>query len=178
MKRIILTLLLVGFLLPVIGCAARAERMVPASFEVAKKIPGTVRVEDAVGGKETNPLWTSQISSSAYTEALINSIAKAGLFDSVMKQGNADYILNVTILGYDQPWIGLDFDIKMKTKWELTDAKKLTPVWSDTFETTFRAKVSDALVAAERLQKANEGAVRTNIAEGVKRLSQATFESK
>jgi hypothetical protein len=157
------------------GCAARSAMMVPASFEVSKKIPGSVRVEEVVGGRETNPLWTSQISSDAFTEALINSIAKAGLFNSVLKQGNSDYILNVVILDYDQPWIGLDFDIKMKTKWELADAKKLTPVWSDTFETTYRAKVSEALVAAERLQKANEGAVRVNIAEGVKRLSQATF---
>jgi hypothetical protein len=157
------------------GCAARSAMMVPASFEVSKKIPGSVRVEDAVGGRETNPLWTSQISSSAYTEALTNSIAKAELFDSVLKKGNADYILNVTLLGYDQPWIGLDFDVKMKAKWELTDAKKLTPVWSDTFETTYRAKVGDALIAAERLQKANEGAVRTNLAEGIKRLSEAKF---
>jgi hypothetical protein len=157
------------------GCAARSAMMVPAGFEVAKKIPGAVRVEEAVGGHETNPLWTSQISSTAFTEALTNSIAKAGLFDSVLKQGNADYILNVTILSYDQPWVGLDLDIKMKTKWELTDAKKLIPVWSDTFETTYRAKASDALIAAERLQKANEGAVRTNIAEGINRLSEAKF---
>ncbi|MFZ0034048.1 MAG: LPS assembly lipoprotein LptE [Sedimentisphaerales bacterium] len=170
--RILLGVLLVSL---ASGCAARSAMMVPARFEVAKKIPGSVRVEEAVGGRETNPLWTSQISSTAFTEALTDSIARAGLFDSVLKQGNADYILNVTILRYDQPWIGLDLDIKMKTKWELTDAKKLTPVWSDTFETTYRAKVSDALVAAERLQKANEGAVRTNIAEGIKRLSQATF---
>jgi hypothetical protein len=63
----------------------------------------------------------------------------------------------------------------MKTKWELTDSKKLAPIWSETFETTYRAKVSDALIAAERLQKANEGAVRTNIAEGIKRLSNTTL---
>jgi hypothetical protein len=63
----------------------------------------------------------------------------------------------------------------MKTKWELTDTKKLVPVWTDTFETTYRAKATDAFVAAERLQKANEGAARTNIAEGIKRLSKATF---
>ena len=169
--------ILLGVLLVEItgGCAARSAMMVPSSFEVTRKIPGSVRIEEAVGGRETNPLWTSQISSTAFTEALTNSIARAGLFDSVLKQGNADYILNVVILSYDQPWVGLDLDIKMKTKWELTDARKLTPVWSDTFETTYRAKVSDAFIAAERLQKANEGAVRTNIAEGLKRLSRATF---
>ena len=170
--RILLGVLLVSL---AGGCAARSAMMVPTSFEVAKKIPGSVRVEEAVGGRETSPLWTSQISSTAFAEAMTDSIARAGLFDSVLKQGNADYILNVTILSYDQPWVGLDFDIKMKTKWELTDAKKLIPVWSDTFETTYRAKASDALVAAERLQKANEGAARTNIAEGIKRLSEAKF---
>jgi hypothetical protein len=157
------------------GCAARSAMMVPASFEVAKKIPGSVRVEEAVGGRETNPLWSSQISSTAFSEALTNSLTKSGLFDTVLKQGDTTYILNVTILGYDQPWIGANFDIKMNTKWELTDAKKLVPVWSETFETTYKAKFSDALIGAERLQKANEGAVRTNIAEGIKRLSKATF---
>lgn len=169
---ILLGALLVAFLG---GCAAKAARMVPASFEVAKKIPGSVKIDESIGGHETNPLWTSQISNTAFVEALTNSMIKANLFDSVLKEGDADYILNVAILSYDQPWVGLNFDIKMKTKWELTDAKKLVPVWSDTFETTYRAKVTDAMIAAERLQKANEGAARTNIAEGIKRLSQASF---
>ncbi len=157
------------------GCAARSAMMILTSFEITNKIPTSVRVEDAVGGRETNPLWTSQISSTAYTDALANSLTRSGLFETVYRQGQGspDYILNITILGYDQPVIGLDLDVKMKTKWELTDAKKLTPVWSDTFETTYRAKVGDALIAAERLQKANEGSARTNIAEGIKRLSQA-----
>jgi hypothetical protein len=117
----------------------------------------------------------SQISSVAFTEALADSIAKAKLFDSVIKTDNADYILDVTILYYDQPLVGLDLDIKMKTRWDLTDTKKLVPVWSDTFEITYKAKVSDALIPAERSQKAYEGAVRANIAEGIKRLSQARF---
>jgi hypothetical protein len=159
------------------GCAARSKMMVPKTFEVAKKIHGTVKVAEVVGSHETNsfPLWMSQISSVAFTEALADSIAKAKLFDSVIKTDNADYILDVTILYYDQPLVGLDLDIKMKTRWDLTDTKKLVPVWSDTFEITYKAKVSDALIPAERSQKAYEGAVRANIAEGIKRLSQARF---
>lgn len=148
--------------------------MVPARFELAKKIPGSVRIDEIVGTYETNSfqLWMSQISSVAFTEALTDSIAGAKLFDSVVRENNADYILDVTILYYDQPLVGLDLDITMKTKWELTDTKKLTPVWSDTFETTYKAKVGDALIPAEKSRKAYEGAVRTNIAEGIKRLSQ------
>ena len=153
------------------GCAAQASRMVPTDYEVVNKHHYTVSIGESVGGKETNPLWTSQISNSAFTEALSNALAKSGIFQAVIKGGDADYLLDVTILDYDQPIIGVDFDVRMKTKWELTDAKTLVPVWSDTFETTYRAKLADALVAAERLQKANEGSVRANIREGIRRLS-------
>lgn len=153
------------------GCAAQASRMVPTDFEVVKNHPFTVSVGESVGGRETNPLWTSQVSNSAFTEALNNALAKSSVFQAVVKVGDADYRLDVTILAYDQPWIGIDIDIRMKTKWELTDAKTFVAVWSDTFETTYRAKLSDALVAAERLQKANEGAARANIREGIRRLS-------
>ena len=159
------------------GCPTRSAMMVPEKFEVTKKIHGSVRVDEVVGSRETNSfqLWMSQISGVAFTEALADSIAKADLFDAVVKTDSADYILDVTILSYDQPLIGLDLDIKMNTKWELTDTKKLVPVWSDTFETAYKARFSDALLPAERSQKAYEGAVRAAIAEGIKRLSEARF---
>jgi len=169
MSTIVLTILS-AFLLNS-GCAAQASRMVPLEFDVANKHPHTVSINESIGGKETNPLWTSQISNKAFTEALNNALVQSGVFQSVIKDGDADYILDVTILEYDQPWLGADIDIRMKTKWELADAKTLVPVWSETFETTYRAKLTDALIAAERLQKANEGSVRTNIKEGIRRLS-------
>lgn len=159
------------FLLVFGGCAAKSSRMVPTDFEVVNQHPYTVKVVESVGGRETNPLWTSQISNSAYTEALTNALSQSGVFRAVIKGEGADYNLDVTILHYDQPVIGLDYDIRMKTKWELTDAKSFEMVWSDTFETTFRAVLTDALLGGERLQKANEGSARVNIKEGIKRLS-------
>ena len=153
------------------GCAAQASRMVPLDFEVVNKHQYTVSISESIGGRETNPLWTSQVSNSAFTEALSNALAQSGVFQAVIKGGDADYILDVTILDYDQPWIGVDIDIRMNTKWELTDAKTLVPVWSETFETTYRAKLTDAFFGAARLQKANEGSVRTKIKDGIRRLS-------
>ena len=169
MSTIVLTILS-AFLLNS-GCAAQASRMVPLEFDVVNKHPHTVSINESIGGKETNPLWTSQISNKAFTEALNNALTQSGVFQSVIKGGDSDYILDVTILEYDQPWLGADIDIRMKTKWELADAKTLVPVMSETFETTYRAKLTDALIAAERLQKAHEGSVRTNIKEGIRRLS-------
>ena len=153
------------------GCAVSAIRMVPTDFEVVNKHPHTVSVNESIGGRNTNPLWTSQVSNASFTEALTNAVADSGVFKTVINGGEADYLLDVTILKYDQPWIGVDFDVSINTKWELANAKTLVPVWSDTFETTYRAKLSDALIGAERLQKANEGSVRTNLREGIRRLS-------
>jgi len=169
MSTIVLTIL-IAFLLNS-GCAAQASRMVPSDYEVVNKHPYTVSISESIGGRGTNPLWTSQISNKAFTEALSNALAQSGVFQAVIKGGDSDYILDVTILDYNQPWMGADIDISMNTKWELANAKTLVPVWSDTFKTTYRAKLTDALIAAERLQKANEGSVRTNIKEGIKRLS-------
>lgn len=172
----ILVLLGLCVLLLINGCAAKASRMVPTDFEVVNQHLSTVTLSDSVGGKETNPLWTSQISNTAFTEALSNSLVKSGLFQGVIKQGiinssKADYILDVTILKYNQPWVGINFDISINTKWELTDTETLVPVWSETFESTYKAKLSEALIAAQRLQRGNEGAVRKNIREGIRRLS-------
>jgi hypothetical protein len=155
------------------GCAARPEKMIPPDFVSPAKIPGTVKITEVVGGHESNPfpLWSSQVSSVDYTKAIAYSLVKADIFDSVVRKGKSDYILDVTILSCNQPLIGIDISVTMKTNWVLTDTKKLFPVWSETFETTFKANVTDAVIPAEKSRLAYEGAVRTNLTEGVKRIS-------
>ncbi|MCK5226065.1 MAG: hypothetical protein KAQ89_05055 [Planctomycetes bacterium] len=155
------------------GCAARAYKMVPLDLEVANKHPYSVRVNDPVGGRETSIFWSSQISNSAFAEAITESLVKSGVFKTVIKGEGADYILDVTILHCDQPvpMISLDVDVKMETQWMLTDAKTFRPVWTDTFETTYREKLTDTFLPQERIQRANEGSAKTNIAEGIRRLS-------
>jgi len=159
------------------GCAARSEMMVPASIKIAKKIPGSVKVNDIVGGRENNPflLLTSHLSSSSFTEALTDALVKADLFNSVVKGGESDYLLDVTITSYDQPFIGLGYDVKITTQWELADSRTLKGIWSDKVVTVYKANLGDAFLPAERAQKAGEAAVRANIAEGINRLSKVTF---
>jgi hypothetical protein len=151
--------------------------MVPGSIKIAKKIPGSVKVNNIVGGRENNPfmLLTSHLSSGSFTEALTDALVKAELFDSVVKGGDCDYLLDVTITSYDQPFVGLGYDVKITTQWEIADSKTLKGIWSDTVETVYKANLGDALLPAERAQKAGEGAVRANIAEGINRLSKAKF---
>lgn len=153
------------------GCAAKASRMVPRDFELVNKHPYTVSVNESIGGIDAKPLWYSQVSNSAFTEALSNALAKSGVFQTVTKGDGADYILDVTILKYDQPWHGANIVIGMETKWELTNAKTHAPVWSNTFATAYRAVWLESLFDGERIEKAHEAAARTNIKEGIRRLS-------
>jgi hypothetical protein len=156
------------------GCVAvpRSEMMIPASFELNHKHTKSVLITESIGGKEQHIIMPTQnISNKAFTDALVRSLKKSQVFKTIITTGQADYTLDVTILAYSQPWLGVDFDITIKTRWELTDNATHKPAWSDTFETTYKSKMSDALFAGDRLLKANEGAARTNIAEGIKRLS-------
>ncbi len=62
--------------------------MIPSSYDLKNKHPYTVKVE-VVGGRETHPLWTSQISDSAFTEALRRAILKSGVFVAAVKDEKA-----------------------------------------------------------------------------------------
>lgn len=163
-----------SYLLFFAGCAARASRMIPSSYDLTNKHPCTVKVE-VVGGRETHPLWTSQISDSAFTEALRRAILKSGVFVAAVKDERPDYLLDVTILHYDQPVIGpkigMGFDVNMVTRWELSKAGEYKRVWMDTVSTTYKTKLCEAILEG-RLRKANEGVVRENIKEAIRRLSQ------
>jgi len=159
------------------GCAAKACRMVPKEFEVINTLPYTVSVNESKGGIDPKPLWHSEISNTPYTEALSYSLKESGVFQDVITGGGvdhlggADYILDVTIMEYDRPNQGANIIIRMKTKWELTDAKTLEPVWSNTFKTAYRTEWGKSIFDGERIELAHEGAVRTNIKEGIRRLS-------
>lgn len=174
-RRIIIVSVLVLANLSVIllasGCAAKASSMVPKAFEVVNKHPYTVSINESTGGVDAKPLWNSQISNTAFTTALSKALAKSGVFQTVTKGDGADYILDVTILNYDQPWHGANIDVRMETKWELTDAKTHAPVWSNTFATAYRAVWLSSLFDGERIEKAHERAARANIKEGIRRLS-------
>ena len=157
------------------GCAAPAasSKMVPHDCQLTKKHPYTVNVE-ATGGRGTNPLWTSQISSDDFTDAVSSAIAESGLFKEVFYEDQADYLLQVAILDCSQPAIGLDVTVALETNWKLSkiqQADQYQLVWSDTVSTSYTAQVGEALLGVERLKKANEGAARVNIKEAIERLS-------
>ena len=177
-KKIVVSVLVLTSLcmaLLISGCAARARCMEPEDldivFDVADSNSYAVSINESSGGIAPKPLWSSQISNTEFTVALTNSLKKSGVFQTVTTGDGADYILDVAILDYDQPWNGSNMTVRMETEWVLTDAKTGDIVWSNTFPTAYKAIWISSLTDTGRIQKAQEGAARNNIKEGIRRLS-------
>jgi hypothetical protein len=150
------------------GCAtpARVEQMTtPASAARAATIPDALKqniaIKDVTGGKETNPLWTSQVSSSEFEAALEASLRNAGVLQPNRQAGRYGLIANLDKL--EQPLIGIDMTVTATVTYTLVERSTSKTVWQKTLATPYTAKFGDALFAVERLKVANEGAARANI---------------
>ncbi len=158
-----------------IGCAtpARVDEMRISSMDSSRydgntPLKDNVTVTSVTGGKGTNPLWTSEISSESYKEALMDSLMAVKLLS---KDTNAaDYDLRVEMLKVKQPLIGIDFSVTTIIEYWLTRTSDNKEVYHDVVEATYIAEFSDAFVAIERLKLANEGAGRLNITRIIDRL--------
>jgi hypothetical protein len=154
---------------------ARTDNMVPSDYDLAKRYPYAVAVEESTGGGGPGSSLMSLIWDKDFTAALRYSMEKSHLFQVVTDSKAADYILYVTIVKYDKPILGADLDIKTKMKWELKQTKTSQTVWSETIETTHKTKFWEASNPAIREQIATEGSARANIREGIHRLSMASL---
>ncbi len=154
------------------GCASGAvsSNMVSSDVQVANKHPYSVSVV-VDGGKDTNPMWASQISNPEFQSAIAETLAKSGVFRTIIKDGNSDYLLEVNITALQQPVFGINFTVSMSTNWKLTSVKDKKPVMEQVIESSYTAGMGDSVVGVKRLRIANEGAARENIKEGASKLS-------
>jgi hypothetical protein len=168
MKKLLLLTLFATFL---VGCAsgAKFENMAytdSSGLTYDKNIKKSVGLSAVNGGSETNPLWTSEISSDAYREAVKLSLSTAGLFSE-----NGRYQLTVTLLNVDQPMFGLDLKVTTIVSYVLTDTKTNKVLLNDTVTAIHTATFGDAAIAIKRLRLANEGSGRANIKVLLEKLS-------
>lgn len=165
------------FALTLQACAAgaRPEAMRPQTPPtVAKQHAGAVRVAVS-GGNETNPLWTSEISSEAFGQALSEAIRQSSVFADVRAAAPSDYLLDVVLLDVDQPMVGLSMTVTLTARWSLVSGKTNQTIWKSDISKSYTAAMSDAFAAVKRLRLANEGAARENIKAGLEELSKVTL---
>ncbi len=111
------------------------------------------------GGKETNPLWTSEVSNEDFAEALRQSLAA----HAMLAIDDGAYRLDAEMEELKQPLAGFNVSVTARVRYMLTALASDETVFAETIETKYTAKMGDALVGVKRLQLANEGAVKANI---------------
>src|SRR5258706_4604001 len=103
------------------ACAtpAKVDAMIGApTVQLAATSPlkQTIQVNNISGGKDTNPLWTSQVGTSDFQQALEKSLSAQGILAS----GNAKYRLEAALVELKQPRFGLDMQVKSTVRHKVT----------------------------------------------------------
>lgn len=154
------------------GCAtpAAVEQMT-VSLPITQTNPAlknSVAVADVTGGRDTNPMWTSQVSSDAFRRALEQSLESAGMFNKIV--AGSKYQLTADLTRLDQPMMGFDMTVGSTVRYSLIETQTRKEIYARVIQISYTAKMSDAFVGAQRLKLANEGAVKANIEAFVKDL--------
>jgi hypothetical protein len=156
------------------GCAspARIDQMTANSTTQQRIAPTPLRtnvaVTDVTGGKETNPMWISNVGNSEFEQALEASLRDVGLLANG-KQGG-QYKLVAHLESVDQPFGGFDMTVTVNVTYTLVERASGKDVFSRRISMPFTATFSSAFAGTERLRLANEGAVRANITKLIEEL--------
>ncbi len=144
--------------------------MVPESASLLNNHEASVRVATE-GGRGTSAIWgRSQIDNEGLKKAIEISVEKYGLFKEVIKINGSDYILSVQLLALDQPLAGFNMQVRMSTLWTLLNNEE-EKIWEKFIVSTYKASFGESILGVERLKKANEGAAREVIKEGIEDIS-------
>lgn len=118
------------------------------------------------GGKETSPLWKSNVSSEDFAEALRQSLAGHALLAST----GGKYVVDAELVEVKQPLAGFNMTVTSTVKYKVTDAAASTVVLEENVVNEYTAKMGDAFVGVERLRLANEGSMKGNIGQFIEAL--------
>ncbi|HEY6098912.1 MAG TPA: hypothetical protein VIW03_05755 [Anaeromyxobacter sp.] len=166
--------LLCAALLLAAGCAhgATAVGMTLTQQDLAgppsPAVAGLVAVGNVTGGEETNPATTPKIADGPFREALQASLRLAGLLSD---QPNPPLVVSATLVKLDQPMFALDMTVTSVVRYTVREARTGAVVIDEEITAAHTATVGQAFAGTTRLQLANEGSARKNIALLVKRLN-------
>jgi hypothetical protein len=136
-------------------------------------LKANVALRDVTGGKETNPAWVSNVSSSEFERALEDSLRSVGMLSANRQTGRFQLVVHLEKL--DQPFMGFDMTVTSTVAYTLVERASGKTVWQKTLAVPYTAKVGDAFVGSERLRLANEGTIRQNITQLIGELQQQKF---
>lgn len=125
-----------------------------------------VTVGEVGGGKDTNPLWASKVSSVDFAEALRQTFAA----HAMLATDEGDYRLDAELVKLKQPFAGFNMTVTSIVDYTLTHVESGEVVLEETVETAYTAKAGDAFMGVKRLQLANEGSIKGNISTLIEKM--------
>lgn len=156
------------------GCAAPATQQAmivnKSDFSITEaqrsKLKGSIEIVGVTGGKETNPLWVSQVDSNTFKGALEDSLKAVG-YKSL--ENNPKFKINANLMELDQPLFGLTFSVKSNVNYAVSyeGNTKNIPIIA-----TGQATPSDAFIAIDRMRIANERSINENIKEFILKFTE------
>ena len=158
------------------GCAsaARVDNMIviqPAARATQRTpLTETIAVGEIRGGRETNPLWKSEVGNEEFRQALRTSLLAATYL--APNEAQAPYVLEANLLGMSHPIIAASVEVTTHANYVLRDKRADKPVFLETITSTYTAPWNASFLGVERLRLANEGSVRENINQLLQRLQQ------
>lgn len=154
------------------GCATGATvagmTTQPTTATASGQLAGKIGLARTSGGKETHPLWTSQVDAASFEQALKDSLRSS----SLLAPSQGAYVLKPTLHALQQPLFGLDMTVTADVHYILREKATGKDMLDETIRSSHTAKVGDAFVGTTRLRLANEGAIRKNIEQLIKRLGE------
>jgi len=128
----------------------------------------SVVVRDVTGGRETNPMWTSQVSNDAFRRAIEDSLRSAGILGG---GSGTRFRLTADMIRLDQPMFGASMTVSSQVRYSLVEISTGKEVYGRVIDASYTAAWNASFLATERLRMANEGSVRENIDALLKDLS-------
>ncbi len=125
----------------------------------SSRLRQAVQLGEIGGGRETNPLWMSQVSSSDFAAALRQSLAT----HAMLAINNQTFRVEATLLGLDQPMMGFDAEVRSRVRYRVTNIATGAVAFDREILAAYTAAFSSAFLGVERLRLANEGSVKENI---------------
>lgn len=174
MQKTVPVLFSVAFATVLSGCAApaRIDQMTATASPQQRIAPTELRkniaVRDVTGGKETNPMWVSNVGNSEFEQALEASLRDAGLLAAGKQAGK--YTLVAHLENVDQPMGGFNMTVTATVSYSLVERATGKEVFVRRVSLPYTATLGTAFSGSERLRIANEGAVRVNITQAINEL--------
>jgi hypothetical protein len=135
-----------------------------ADARVAARTAQPIEVLDVYGGEESDPMWKgSRIDRVSFRKALAKALFDAGYNVFESRAGQPTYQLSARIVDQVQPVAGLNMTVALRVRYTLSSLVDAGFRWEKDVSSAYTATVGEAFVGAERLNKANEGAVRKNL---------------